>query len=338
MMLLWMSMAWAGIVFHDGNGSYIYAFNTRTMTSTQLIYGGGAGVNEGMAYDRSTNTIWYGTAYTIWLRYENYYLVDLNTMQSGPSPFVWVTEALAFDPVRGETLSLSASGLRSVATGTILGPGLETFGADWFDDGGYMVATSSLDGNIYDVSTPGGPYFLGDPSPGIPTTIAAPLGMAYDSDTKMFLTFTSNGGVTLMEPENFAVIGAFAFANFYPDAAAGSIDNVPQQMPTLIVSATAGCPGPATVTVVDATPGGHVQVASSRRLGPSTVPAGRCAGTALGLQRPTPRLDLVANRYGIAWTTFDAPAWMCGSLHVQAVDVDSCLATEVGTIDSVILP
>jgi hypothetical protein len=29
---------------------------------------------------------------------------------------------------------------------------------------------------------------------------------------------------------------------------------------------------------------------------------------------------------------------MCGNLHVQAVDMGSCLATEVGTIETVILP
>ena len=331
--MLFLATALAGTVFHVGEGGLVYSFDTRTMVSTPLIYGGPDVYQAGLAYDRADNALWLYGPWNPYIQNAVYYYIDLDAMTSVWAPSVWGADALAFDPLLGEVVSVKQSGFRTVS-GAYLGPGLDTFGADWFDDGGFVVAINNADGGFYDVSTPGGPTYLGGPL----SRISSPLGLAYDADTKMFLAFSSNGGVDLIEPETFAHIGSFAFATFVPNGAAGSMDNVPQQTPALIVSAPLGCPGPATVTVVDATPGGHVQVGSSTRLGRSTVRGGACAGTRLGLQRPTPRLDLVANSYGIAWTTFDAPAWMCGNLHVQAVDMDSCLATEVGTIETVVLP
>jgi len=58
----------------------------------------------------------------------------------------------------------------------------------------------------------------------------------------------------------------------------------------------------------------------------------------MGLRRPVPRFDLVANAYGIASTTFQASPQMCGRALLQAMDVDTCLTTQVRTAEFVVHP
>ena len=122
----------------------------------------------------------------------------------------------------------------------------------------------------------------------------------------------------------------------YTDGAGGSIDNVPAQTPELLV--TGDCPGTMYITAVDATPGGHVQIGSSALPGTRTVTGGPCAGVHLDLRRPAFRADLVANSYGIASTTIQATAPMCGALAIQALDVGSCQTTSVRYVPDPVVP
>ena len=112
------------------------------------------------------------------------------------------------------------------------------------------------------------------------------------------------------------------------------IDDTPAQDPILFVSGT--CPGELTVTVADATPGSTVQLVSSTRRGRATVPSGGCAGTRTGLAGPRLRASLVANDYGLATTVLQATAPMCGAAMLQALDVDSCLPTEVDMLPAAV--
>jgi hypothetical protein len=148
--------------------------------------------------------------------------------------------------------------------------------------------------------------------------------------------FFTVGAYWLIEPESFSVVG-FVMMDRFMDGAAGSIDDVPAQTPELLV--TGSCTGTMYVTVVDATPGGHVVIGSSARRGRKTVASGPCAGAQLDLRSPTPRYDLVANSYGIASTTVAGTPGMCGGAQLlQAMDVDTCLVTTVKPMQTAFFP
>jgi phage terminase large subunit-like protein len=74
------------------------------------------------------------------------------------------------------------------------------------------------------------------------------------------------------------------------------------------------------------------------RLGRRSVRSGPCAGVAGGLANPVPRYDLVAGASGIASTTFQATAPMCGALAIQALDVGSCQTTSVRYVPDPVVP
>lgn len=120
------------------------------------------------------------------------------------------------------------------------------------------------------------------------------------------------------------------------DGGAGSIDNVPNQTPEILV--TGECPGTVYVTVADATPGGQVLVASGTRRGQRTLRSGPCAGTVTDLANPTPRFDLVARPTGIATTTVRATAQMCSTVAFQAIDVATRQVTSARAVQTVLLP
>ena len=96
--------------------------------------------------------------------------------------------------------------------------------------------------------------------------------------------------------------------------------------PTLTVSGE--CPGPVTIAIAGAEPGGNVPVIFSPDLGSFTLPFGSCAGTEFGLDAPTLLFTLVADGDGNAQTTGNAPANACGA-YLQAMDVTSCVPTNV---------
>ena len=217
-----------------------------------------------------------------------------------------------------------------------IGPGLDTYGADWFDDGGYIVGVERLTGDFYSVVPGAAPVFLAPAAP-LPelTGPMGPHGLAYDSDTRTFLLF-GVAGVWFLEPESFSLVG-FVMMDRFMDGAAGSIDDVPAQTPELLV--TGSCTGTMYVTVVDATPGGRVVIGSSALRGRKTVGSGPCAGAQLDLRSPTPRYDLVANSYGIASTTVVGTPGMCGGAQLlQAMDVDTCLVTTVKPMQTAFFP
>ena len=139
-----------------------------------------------------------------------------------------------------------------------------------------------------------------------------------------------------VESESFRVVARVPTIGEYPDGGAGSIDDVPLQTPELLVSGY--CPGTVYITAVDASPGGHVWIASGTVTGPRAVTSGACSGTMAGLRNPRPRFDLVANGVGVASTTIRATAQMCGRLQFQAIDADTCMATSVRSVPGTWVP
>ena len=196
--------------------------------------------------------------------------------------------------------------------------------ADWYDPGDYHLVLGA-DG-FFAVDGVTAPTFLS----ALPAEITRPWDgeMAWDNDTRLLWLF-ENGFAWAIDPTNWAVVAELA--NFGPaEGGAGSIDDVPNQTPELLVSGV--CPGTVYVTAVDATPGGHVRIASGTRRGVTSVPSGNCQGAPVGLANPRARVDLVANSAGIAATRIQATPGMCGQVLLQALDVDSCLTTSVGTV------
>ena len=202
-------------------------------------------------------------------------------------------------------------------------------GADWFDDDGCSILMESIAGTIYRMNGQNVTYEAPKPADLANFGFGA-LGLAYDSDTRLFWLFDSYAAmIFLIEPATWTVVG-WIFSSGFMDGAAGSIDTVPQQTPELYV--TGVCPGPVYITVADATPGGHVLIGSGTRAGTRRIRRGACAGVSTGIANPTPRFDLVANRYGIASTKIHTTPAMCGSVLIEALDVDSCLPTTVDPI------
>ncbi len=333
---IFCASALAGSIFTTDLSGNLYEVNTRQLSSSFRAGGMGIGGYTGVAYDPNSDSVWVLTHdYQI----DALFRVDragwLVNYAGSPGVF---QDSLAFDATGQELVSVGRYGVLSVAPyspfGYISTVPFMTSGADWFDEGGFIVARDSSDGNFYAIDPPRPNRLLS------PLRISAAIntnGLAYDSDTKTFWMFYA-GGVTVYEPEGFSPIALIPALSSY-DGAGGSIDDVPNQTPELIISSLA-CPnaGPALVTVVDATPGGHVQFGSSLQAGNHRIRGGSCAGTNLGLRNPTARYDLVANSYGIASTRVNFTAAACGNLKIQAVDMDTCLATSVQPVDYVVLP
>jgi hypothetical protein len=336
--LLFASMfeAQAGTVFvFDNPTTEILAVDTRAVSLSHVAYAGVSPLATGMAYDPLENDLWlYATETYLGARLQ-LRRIDVAT---GRSYYVGVSNILAaglsFDPISRQLIAVDDWGASSLsmldAHSTWLGTGVESDASDWFDDGGFIVAMESTTGDFWEIAPPSAPVRLwANPNP----SVRQPAGLAYDKDTRTFW-LAVNGGIDVLEPEGFNHVGVY-YMNRRFDAGAGSIDDVPNQTPELMVSGL--CPGTMFATVVDATPGGHVQFGSSTRRGATMIGGGACAGTRLDLRTPTPRFDLVANSYGIASTTFQATAPMCGQL-MQAVDMDTCLPTSVRVVDVVYFP
>lgn len=164
------------------------------------------------------------------------------------------------------------------------------------------------------------------------------FGAAWDADLKVLWllggSFSEYNFVAL-EPTNFTPV-IYSSPDLPCYGATGAFDDVPRQTPALFVSGE--CPGELTVTIADATPGESVSVLSSGRLGGTRVPAGTCSGTRTGLGQPRLRTTLVADSYGIATTQVQATPGMCGATLLQAVDVGSCLTTDVVGVPAPVVP
>ena len=94
----------------------------------------------------------------------------------------------------------------------------------------------------------------------------------------------------------------------------------------LRLSKTGVCPGPVTLSVVGATPGGRVALLYGQA-GSTTSNGPNCPGTTVDIASP-PAVGaiLTADGGGSAALSFSAPSGACG-LTVQAVDLPSCVAS-----------
>lgn len=324
-----LTNAFAGDVFFvETSGGAIMRFDGRDFSSSVEAWTRFQTMNPGLAVDASANTIWvYSPDF-----FDTLQSLDLSTSRwTDWGPQSIRSQALAFDPLASQLVGFGSSspGMFGFPGANMLqSPGFRIYGADWFDDGGYIVAPDHQTGDFYGILANQNPMFLAS-GPGEIFAPTGPLGLAYDNDTRLFWHFHwGTGDVWMLEPETFSIVGHL-FTPLNLDGAAGSFDTVPNQTPDLLF--TGQCPGTAWVTIVDATPGGRVLVGSSTLLGAHTVVNGACAGAQLGLSNPRPRLDLVANSYGIASRRVEVtnPALCARFEHLQAIDVDTCLVTDV---------
>ncbi len=324
------SMSFAGDVFYtETSGGGIMRLSGRDLTSSFVARTRFGTQNPGLALDPATDTIWiYSPEQTDSL--QSFNLTTLRWTDWGAQHSD--VHALAYDSIGGRLIGFGTNpgGPLFEFPGPVplLSPGLRFDGADWFDDGGYILAVDSATGDFYAVVADQVPVFLA-PAPSELRGQSTNLGVAYDKDTRLVWEFRwTSGSVWILEPETFTVVGQL-YTPLNLDGAGGSFDTVPTQTPDLLF--TGQCPGTAWVTIVDATPGGHVFVGSSTTLGAHTVANGACAGAQLGLSSPRPRLDLLANSYGIASRRVEVsnPALCARFEHLQAMDVDTCLVTDV---------
>lgn len=211
--------------------------------------------------------------------------------------------------------------------------GISVGGADWYDRGEYIIAATGNIGmlDFYEVhADTGQTSWLGSNS----DVHALWYELAYDKDVNV-LWYLDQRTLFGLDPESFDTVARLRPAGIGFEGGAGSIDNVPDQTPEILV--TGECPGTLYVTVVDATPGGQVLVASGTRRGQRVLRSGACAGAVTDLANPTPRFDLVARPTGIATTTIRATAPMCNTVAFQAIDVATCKVTSARVAQTMLL-
>jgi len=341
MLFFWMLAAQAGSVFYiDSSAGEVRTFDTRTL-GDNYHSGGHACVTFGghmaLALDVSRRRLWFFHHFpSPWN--DNLGSRDIDTLRDSPCtpPFInWNSDALSFDPVRDTPVLFETfTGSRMVDASTtfpIQDTGIAYIAAaDWYAPAGYHLVLGR-DG-FFAVDGVTTPTLLAP----LPPEVVRPWDgdMAYDSDTRLLWLF-ENYNIWAIDPTTWSVVAEIPDLGLM-DGAAGSIDDVPLQTPELLVSGE--CPGTVYVTAVDATPGEHVLVGSSTRAGLTTVRGGACAGAQLDLASPRLRVDLVANSAGIAATRLQATAGMCDRLMLQALDVDTCLPTSVGTVPATRVP
>jgi hypothetical protein len=247
----------------------------------------------------------------------------------------WNSTALSYDPIRSAPVlfeTFTGARIFDATHGIVVqDTGIAYIdAADWFPPGGFHIVLGrdgffAVDG----INTP--TLLATNPPELLPPRSGE---MAFDYDTGLIWLFGS-GKVWAVDPVSWTVVAEIPDMGFI-EGGAGSIDDVPAQTPELLVSGE--CPGTVYVTAVDATPGEHVLVGSSTRAGLTTVRGGACAGAQLDLASPRLRVDLVANSAGIAATRLQATPGMCDRLMLQALDVDTCLPTSVGTVPAARVP
>jgi hypothetical protein len=256
----------------------------------------------------------------------------LNVVDIGP-PFDLGVRGLGWDPLTNTAIGVGYISHEGVYIGqeSALAYPL-TWGAkaaDWYAPGNFLVATDLTVGMLHAIDLQGNDTVLG------PWPFSYSSGnfsaAAYDDDTKITWFFDTVGyyrPTVGLDIESLRVVALGPFLSGH--AAAGWIDDVPDQTPHLYVTGT--CPGTMYITVVDATPGGQVLFGTSNRLRTTQVPSGPCAGTPIALRSPTPQVTLTAGPTGIASQEIQAPAGMCGRTLIQAIDLDTCLTTAVETV------
>jgi len=97
------------------------------------------------------------------------------------------------------------------------------------------------------------------------------------------------------------------------------------------LTAAGPCPGQMTLTAGGNTPGGRVAFLRASGVGSQRIPNNNpCAGTILGLNQTAELVDTrFANNQGVATISGNVPANACGRVFVQALDIQSCLTSNV---------
>lgn len=100
--------------------------------------------------------------------------------------------------------------------------------------------------------------------------------------------------------------------------------------PSLVLSTSGSCGGNVAFIASGGTANSRIAFAYSFSLGSYTLPGGPCAGLTLGLGGPVQLGGFAtADGFGNASLSAFLPSSVCGRLHVQAVDVASCVASNV---------
>ena len=97
----------------------------------------------------------------------------------------------------------------------------------------------------------------------------------------------------------------------------------------VVLQLTGTCPGPHTLSVTGATPNGLVGIAWSHQQGQASIGVGPCAGGQTMLDRPRLLLFLVADANGDVVQNISVPPAACGNVVVQAMDLTTCLPTNM---------
>jgi hypothetical protein len=356
--MFWALAAEAGEVFGVEFGSNVYAFEARTMTyrwmSSGLAYLPPNGLIEGMisglAYDPEADLL-YGSAemmtgddLLVVKSPNSTYWLDPDNGYPGVSLGFLNTTSLSFDPSVG-VIAFSATRIwrpwpyPEIDLG--IPPGIDT--ADYYSHGGFTVGVAPGAGGTLELVgvTPNSPTWS---LASLPSVLDWPHAAGYDSDLQVFWIQNARGlsrynGDTYwptigFDAETWSIVAKVWLP--YSQGLAGSRDNIPFQYPALLV--TGDCPGTMYVTLADGTPGGDAVFVSSSRPGSQVVPSGPCAGETVDLARPRERARLTIGSNGLASTSFEATAEQCGVLKVQAVDLATCVKTEVQTVQNVFIP
>ena len=338
---MWLiTAAFGGTLFYtEGNSGTIKQIDTRNLTDSIFIntryyfQSSGMATSERFLVVNSAEDGGLCQDFSVdlqsnWVYYNNYnycsyydsralaYDLDLHQLVA----FGWITSPGAY----GIPIPMLGPGPRSAA------------GAEWDPiHGGFLVVDDP--GNFYRTYNYGAPIFERAEPPEIQQTVPTlrpyPSGLGFDPDTKIMWYTTIGQGIWGLDPFTLDVI---VYVPRVPipniDGAACLLTDPTPDTPDPELLVTGTCPGTLYITAVDATPGGDVTLLSGTRPGSRAAPAGTCAGTAAGLDNPVPRTVLTANDAGIAATRIHATRGMCGRLMLQAVDMDSCLATSVRTV------
>ena len=99
------------------------------------------------------------------------------------------------------------------------------------------------------------------------------------------------------------------------------------QTPILSISGT--CPGQATLTGKNMTPGGMVYIAFAYGPGTYTIPAGPCVGVVVPLANPVHRTSRRADQGGLITVNGFLPPSACGQVLLIGFDVVSCTMTNI---------
>lgn len=329
--LLLSSTAQASTLYITDTSGNLSALDIATNTVTAVGSFGTPFDWGGISYDETTGIIWMVSGRSD----RGLYIVDPATGIGTLVGYHGLDDVFAdaVDPNTGDIYALQANGFAGLYS-LDAGNGAATFigtpslspnngyvgvgGAD-FDAFGNIIANSSFSSYIFSIDpTSGAATYLGDAGVSVSDN-----GLAVDTDTGMYYIAELGGQVYSIDPTTFAATNIYSGSSF---TGATVIPDGGQRF-TLRLSGT--CPGPVTVDITGATPGGTVAIAYSRTgAGSFTIPSGPCAGRALPIDRARLGTTTTANGAGMRTLTPTFGAGLCG-ISVVAVDVATCSVSNV---------